>query len=326
MKIIKIFLVFFALIYMTIGTASAGVLGQCLRVETKVVFSNGIGSTEAARYDAVEDLTELVEKKLKIDGVTLNFIAANSAAGYEHNTFNKGDCDALLFGYQNNPTHSFGVDLFEATVQSFNEDTSGWWDIFFFIKVIPESFKDKVLELSSRYEETALIDNTKIQEHITNHTKFLDTYVTVNYPDARIISVSHSQGNYYSNTIKEGLPIRLKSHYKRVAVASPSSLKPRLADHTTSYLDLVIKVIRATRILLLQPQPLSANQFGFNVFDLTGHSFITSYLKPGSNIETKITEDITGLIPIIDYSSPPPVESPKCTGDLIWTGYGCEYD
>lgn len=314
MKPIKIFLFLFGIFFITTETVSARVLGQCLRVETKVIFSNGIGSTEAARYDAREDLKELVTKKLDIDGVTLNYMAANSDAGYEYNTFNKGDCDALLFGYQDNPTHGFGVDLFEATIQSFNEDTSGWWDIFFFIKVIPESFKNKVLELSSKYEETGLIDNTKINKHITNHTNFLDTYETVNYLDSRIISVSHSQGNYYSNTIKEGLPNNIKSGYKIVAIASPSSLKPRLADHTTSYLDLVIKVIRASKILLLQPQPLPANQFGFNFRDLTGHSFITSYLKPGSNIEAKITEDIAGLIPIINYSSPPPPVDTGCIG------------
>lgn len=327
MKPIKFFIMLGAIFYFTTGIASAVVLGQCVREDTKVLYSNGVLGVYEDAYDIAIDIGTLVNKNLKIDGINLDFMAANNASVYEYQTLNVGDCDALNFGVQFNPSHGKTKDIFEATIQSFNEDTSVWWRVFFGSILMPESFKDKIVELSTSFEESYSLDQQNINAHITNHTNFLDTYGAVNYPDANIISISHSQGNYYSNIIKESLILKVKSRYHIMAIASPSSSISGVFDHTTNHLDLVIQGIRWAKInVFLQPEPLPANTVGFTFNDISGHFFKQSYLNPGSDSENKIIRSASDSIPTVDYHSAPEEEPYPCSGDLIWTGFSCEYD
>lgn len=306
MKSVKIFLFLFGVFFITTETASGVVLGQCVGEDTKVLYSNGVLGVYEDAYDIASDIGISVNKKLQIDGINLNFMAANNASAFKYQTLNYGDCDALNFGVQFNPSHGKTKDIFEATIQSFNEDTSVWWSVFFGSKLMPESFKDKIVEFSTSFEESYSLDQQNINAHIANHTNFLDTYEAVNYPDARIVAISHSQGNYYSNIIRERLIVRVKSRYHIMAVASPSSSMTGSYDHTTNHLDLVIQGIRWAKInVFLQPEPLPANTVGFTFNDISGHFFKQSYLHPGAESEIKIIESAYYSIPIINYHSAP---------------------
>jgi len=289
MKPIKILLVLFTLFYFGNGTAWAGF---CVYKETNVVFANGVDTTRSQALDTVELIKKLTIEKLQADNINLDFNAAN----IEIDGSQMGaDCDALTFERQYHQTSGLSLDLFEALTQIIIEDTTRIWLLKFGLDIMPDAFRDKILEFQSAFDEAIVADPAETQAHIAKYNSFSPDY------DYRVIAVSHSQGNLFSNTIYANLDLVPQYNHKIVSVATPSSFTAGGGPHTTLHTDLVILALKAIASTLGLPEPRESNVAPSGWPELTGHIFNKTYMEPGSNAETKILDDIFNLIPTYNY-------------------------
>ena len=293
MKPLKIIITLFALFQFGIGTAWAGF---CMIKENKVVFANGVFTTKLEATFSKTILKSLTREKLKADNVNLDFNAANEEIG---GGVRGADCNGIKFARQYNQTNGTFSDLFEALTQIIIEDTTRIWLIKFGLDIMPDDFRDKIIEFHSGIVEGTLLDTVETQSHVTNYNQYLNN--PADLYDYRVIAVSHSQGNLFSNTIYQNLNPGNQWAYKIVSVATPSEFTAGGGPHTTLFTDLVILGISAAKAGLNLPIPRLPNTVPSGVPELSGHSFLTSYLVYGSTSETKIVDDIYNFITVINY-------------------------
>lgn len=311
MKRVKLFFMLLILFFLSNGTSWAQ---PCIWYDTKVVYANGVWTSPKEANDAVKLIKYLITEKLKSDGV-------NPEHPYVHDFYPELDCDGITFYRQYNPMRWLGIhDIFESINQTVLSD-------------LGERFRDILQggaewtqnELDEARSNATAIDNFRplnstVEDFVIEYNKSDPTLQSsLNLKDVRMIAVSHSQGNFFSNSIHARLTDVAKNNYRIVSVANPDSFVAGGGPYTTLSKDRVIYGIRAAKSLvagLKRPLPATTVNSGDRK-EPTGHEFRKSYLARRSASETRIIQDIYNLISIHDIpeDQPEPDPTPICD---IW--------
>lgn len=183
-------------------------------------------------------------------------------------------------------------DLYETIFMEIETDVSQFMRFLSRLVPLPEFFQDALNELAASFD-ASLITNDDLEEHI-------DIYETKFLQGRKVVVVSHSQGNFFANQAFPLLGSDNQDSFGIVSVAHPDRPvegddRPFFDDHhTTLTLDLVITCLIVNCVPgaeFFDPLPRNVSN-GINFADLSGHSFVKSYLRDGSNSESKILADI----------------------------------
>lgn len=313
MKSIKIFLVLFVLFYMPTGTAWAL---QCISSTTEMVFGNGVDTTEREAKEVIDEIEIQINAKLVANNVELDSEAINEDyPGY--------DCNDITYDLQYNPTGGIVLDIIESIWQDYSTDVSTTliWLAKNAMILLSDDATDRMVEIISKVEDSFALLHPVTQEFVTEYNLSLDK------PDTRLIAVSHSQGNFFSNAIRPNLTETAQNNYIIVSVANPDSLVHGGFPHTTLGSDEVISKIRAIKKQFLLPEPLEANISNLFVIG-DGHGFLDNYLASGSTSENQILNYMYNRILISEVIEQDPDPDPgECSPDEVPVpGGGCEYD
>lgn len=188
-----------------------------------------------------------------------------------------------------NNTGGLIYDLMESAIQDLATDYTYFWRMLAHNVPMSESFKEKLLELSTAVDESALLLNQDLSIHVNNYKNSI-------LEGKKVILVSHSQGNFFGNQAYGNLSFVEKESFGIVSVANPDSFVAGSGPYTTLFEDLVILAITVAKTDLGLPTPLLPNETNFlTLDDLSGHGFDSAYLQATSNSESKILNDIVNL-------------------------------
>lgn len=236
---------------------------------TAVIYVNGVSKTEDEAWKSVKELQKRLASEPGLEfGLAYNETACPDGA-----------------------TLVCIPDLYEAIVMEIETDVSQFLRFLNRLVPLPNFFQDALNELAASFD-AGLITDDDLQEHLNQYeTKFLQ--------GKKVILVSHSQGNFFANQSFGSVSEDQEDSFGIVSVAHPD--RPVEGDdrffddhHTTLTLDLVITCLIVNCVPGAEFfDPLSRNvSNGINFSDFSGHSFVKSYLRDGSNSETKILSDI----------------------------------
>jgi len=199
MKLLKCSLVLLVLFYFGNDTARAQ---QCIGKATTIAFANGVNTTPKDAEASKKKIKQLIKSQLMSNDVE----EMNSDPA----------CADIKYSLQPNPSDGLLLDLFESLQQDFITDTARFWLILSGLDIMPDFFRDKLLEIAAAVDEAALV-NPVTQGFVNEYN------LSLSGEDVKLIAVSHSQGNLFSNTIHANLNGTAKSNFKIVSVANPDS-------------------------------------------------------------------------------------------------------
>lgn len=206
------------------------------------------------------------------------------------------DGESMTYDVSYNPTENIFGDLLEVFEMKLAEDRTLSWQLFFrwvsgeFVSsslqnILEDYFgfdgPNRIEEAAARLSgPTGYTDRTVVQ-HVSNYDSEL-------LAGKRVLVVSHSQGNLYSNAAYSGLQRLGRTDYDLnafgiAAIATPATNVSNGDDYVTSDTDLVIDSLRN----IVSPATLAANDFSVPSFpagDRLGHGFnevYTSQSYPG---------------------------------------------
>lgn len=239
----------------------------CSEKDTAIFYCNGVyASRTLAKRSLEESLMPLVK----------------NALGPE-------EADKIEFELAYNTTNGTIFDLFEAYLQDISTDVSLFFRILANINPMPESFKEKLIELSCTIDRESLLNNQDLSYHVASYRgKILE--------GKKVIVVAHSQGNFFANFSYGNLLQNERKSFGIVAVATPDATVANNGPYTTLFEDTVIAAVALFKLRALLPPPLPPNITNFfTLADITGHGFDKAYLAAGSNSRNKILNDILGV-------------------------------
>ncbi len=131
----------------------------------------------------------------------------------------------------------------------------------------------------------------------------------------RMVIVSHSQGNFYSNQAFERLDAAQRNKTRQVMVATPTS---RVGDGSRRYTTYVNDVIM---FLVRQIAPtLEANAGWGPMPDWLGHSFDRSYMRTDYGARRMILDDVVAAFGEIKKPPVAPTAAQNLEVKLTWSG------
>jgi hypothetical protein len=243
--------------------------------QTQVFYVNGIRATPvSAAHDSI--------------ALGLNYVGEN-----------------VSFRLAYNPTQGALQDVFEAWVQSHSPDEIS----LFFLELEALVEPDPVLGLLlQNLENSTAAQEETIAKVVNDHAI---RYSVAIESGAKVIIVSHSQGNFFANAEYKALTPPEQSCTKVIGVATPASFVAGATPYTWTTLneDLVASAFTIARTGMGKdtlPPDLS-NGPGFEVTwaNMLGHAFVYSYLLHGTKSGLKILGDIREA-----QNTAPPAGSP----------------
>ncbi len=190
-----------------------------------------------------------------------------------------------------NKTDGRIADLYEAFKQDLQSDVSTFLRILAGISPMPDIFLNRMQELSAAFDSRTISNFD-----LTNQVALYKQKISVE--GKKVVLVAHSQGNYFGNQAYSFLSPEEKHSFGIVAVATPASAVADGGPWVTSFVDFIID------FLILRPNPLPPlppnTLNGITLNDLSGHLFVQSYLRAGSNSRPKILDHIVAVISSLD--------------------------
>jgi len=240
-----------------------------------VFFVNGMFTPEDvadAHAQALETLTESdLQNAVGTDGIVTFDIAYN----------------------QNEPAWE---QLVQVYAQKAGDDLSAFWRMINGNSLLPDWLKQAITDSNGANMASAsqpFTNDADLAQHMQSYRAALDHH-------AKLVIVSHSQGNFYANAAYSALASE-KPEYATatgvVGVASPASLVAGGGPYTTFSEDWVINAVR-----FLYPNTLPANATtGTTPVDTLGHGFQTAYLAvpdARATILRNVVQVESGLVPV----------------------------
>lgn len=225
--------------------------------EVLLLFANGMDNS---REYAKKNLDYLLDSKLPNENKTLRsyFSKENSDIAYNYDSIYILE---LLEVYQQKKDESPpNLDLF--------------WDWLFDATDAPEWFKDSI-----KKNDIRLLNNSTYNRNIK---ALVSQYESILKEGFSILTVAHSQGNLFTNSIYENLlqNIDYQDKLAMVSVATPASHVSAGGPYITLYSDGVINDLAKQLISNGGQPPLPPNKT--NTYPIPGkydHSFIYHYIK-----------------------------------------------
>jgi hypothetical protein len=178
-----------------------------------------------------------------------------------------------------NPTRGHIQDLWRATKQSFQSDFSSFYRALANVDPMPQSLKQAFLADAASVTESAVSGDPALAAQVA-------TYENLLFEGQKVVVAAHSQGNFYANLASTALTAEEQASFGIVSVANPDDHVEGGWDYTTLVEDLVIGAV---------PGALPANLANGllpNLHDLTGHTFVTSYMAAGSRSRDRIVHQV----------------------------------
>ena len=245
---------------------------------TVVVFGNGVMNTHR---DAAKSMQKL-ERTLRA-------------------TLSPEAFSELQFDLAYNESYGLLNDLYEALKQRIGQANVvvSIWRWLGGREEVPEAVREELLKMATKFDFSTMVG----EEDLSNH---LALYRNSILAGKKVLTVSHSQGNFFANAAHQILyngpnPIDSLS-FGIVAVATPASFVGGGGPYTTLVEDGVIAAVSLATVSGVLPPlfPNLTNVFsGASTSDWRGHNFIDEYMAVGSRSLAKIVPDIvttlTGL-------------------------------
>lgn len=259
MKKISICLIVYTIVLLV------SVSGYCEDNKVKLYFGNGMLNDLDDAKDSLSEL--LTEIESRVQGTEL--------AG------------KIEYEISHNKSGGFFKDFFESTIQNIDTTSTKFWRYLAGLDVVPDFFQNKYKEHSAAIDKAMVSTYPEIVEHIK---KYNDELCSGN----KVVVVGHSQGNLFANIAYEGINESVINGFGVVAVATPDTYVAGNGPYTTIMEDQVIGIIPGALI-----RNLDNFDSNVNFFDWSGHKFIDSYLAQQRPAETKILNDGTDPVLII---------------------------
>ena len=240
-----------------------------------VFFVNGMFTTEdtaAKNRAALEELTKPdLQSAVGTDGILTFEIAHN----------------------QNEPAWE---QLVQVYAQKEGDDLSVFWRMINGNTLLPDWLKQAISDATGANMASAsqpFTNDADLAQHMQSYRAALDLH-------AKLVIVSHSQGNFYANAAYTALASE-KPEYGAatgvIGVASPASMVAGGGPYATFSEDWVINAVR-----FLYPNTLPANATtGTTPVDGLGHGFLTAYLAvpdARATILRNVVQVESGLVPV----------------------------
>lgn len=200
------------------GTERAFAEPSCTETDTTVFYGNGV-------------LTDRVGAFLSLTALQDHLAASLSDQEYQK----------LDFRTSLNASGGTIADLFESAIQDISTDVSSFWRWMSGIWVMPEWFRDRIVDAAAVIDEAALLMD--LGTHVANYRSSI-------LEGRRVVLVAHSQGNFFANQAYAHLTTAERASFGIVSVANPDSDVATRGNHTTLFEDLVIAAIRAVKIAI----------------------------------------------------------------------------
>ncbi|UJS15950.1 MAG: hypothetical protein L3J17_08450 [Candidatus Jettenia sp.] len=191
----------------------------------------------------------------------------------------------ITYKLAHNPSEGALEDLLETFEQEAQTDYSKLWNYLAGLDIMPDYLQDKLKEIANIVNAAIVSANPSVQEHIGQYNTYLRE-------GRKVVLVAHSQGNLYGNIAYLSINPQYLDRFGIVSVANPDDYVAGGGPYTTIREDLIIGSL---------PTALDSNVNNFsntyiNPFDLSGHSFIKSYMFSDHDAERQILEDIVNTI------------------------------
>jgi hypothetical protein len=210
-----------------------------------------------------------------------------------------GNDGIVTFDTAYNQNEPAWEQLIEVYFQKKGDDLSAFWRMMNGNTSLPDWLKNSIGdatkdEIAAQNAAQPFTDDEDLARHLVGYRAALDSH-------AKLVLVSHSQGNFYANAAYAALATQ-KSDYGAatgvVGVASPASIVAGgNGPYTTFSEDWVINAVR-----FLYPSTLPANAtIGTTEVDNLGHGFQTEYLaapEARATIARNIVNVESGLVPV----------------------------
>jgi len=245
---------------------------------TSVFFVNGMFTTEANATRNRAALRTLAESDLQ-----------NAV----------GEDGILTFDTAYNQNEPAWEQLVQVYAQKAGDDLSAFWRMINGNTLLPDWLKQAISDATGANMASALqpfTNDADLAQHMQSYRAALDLH-------AKLVIVSHSQGNFYANAAYSELASE-KPEYGAatgvIGVASPASTVAGAVDggpYTTFSEDWVINAVR-----FIYPNTLPANATtGTTTVDGLSHGFQTAYLAvPDARaaILSNVVQVESGLVPV----------------------------
>jgi hypothetical protein len=190
------------------------------------------------------------------------------------------DLEGLItYATSHNPSDGILLDLLETFEQNLQTDWRRFWRYLAGLDLMPVFFQKKLREIAVKVDQSILLSNPAVQDHVEKYNKLLGE-------GNKVVVVAHSQGNLFANIAHLFIDSQHIDGFGIVSVGNPDSYVAGSGPYTTLYEDIIIKIVpRSLRANIL-------NFIGINWRDVTGHMFAKSYMAKGRKAEKKILNDI----------------------------------
>lgn len=275
-------------IALTTGVLIVSIVGNSLgqtadcsgdKKRTSVFFVNGMFSPEDIAQSNRNALIRLTQSDLQ------NAVGADGVITFD------------LAYNQNEPAWE---QLIEVYSQKEGDDLAAFWRMMNGNTALPDWLKQSIgdatkADVAAQSAARPFTNDEDLAEHLVSYRAALDLH-------AKLVIVSHSQGNLYANAAYAAL-LAQKAEYGTatgvVGVASPAATVAgagAVGPYTTFSEDWVINAVR-----FLYPNTLPANAtIGTSTVDSLGHGFQTAYLtvpEARAAIARNVVNVESGLVP-----------------------------
>ena len=250
---------------------------------TVVVFGNGV----------MNDHDDAVKSREKIEMLL-------------HATLPPEEFALLDFDLAENKTYGLLNDLYESAKQKALSDNVAvsFWRWLGGIDMMPDFFQNEMLRLAGAFDFSSIVGSADLNEHLDLYNKSIKE-------GKNVVTIAHSQGNFFANAEWNILFSELSSAQMQgfgiVSVANPTSFVGGDGPYTTLEEDLVIKAIQQAiqgfglidfdLVVNLPLEPNATNEVSTWIsHDILKHSFVGEYLAPGSNTVDIITQNIVTMM------------------------------
>lgn len=243
--------------------------------DSVIVFGNGIKTSEPRARQGRDRIAEVIAERV---------------SGEEF--------QMIEFDLAYNQSYGLVADLYESLEQRFTSDNIAvsFWRWMGGQEQVPDTVREELLAMANRFDASEMVGTDDLAIH-------LEKYRTAIHGGKKILTVCHSQGNFFCNAAHSVLysgddPIG-GLYFGLVSVANPASFVADDGPYTTLTEDLVIQSIALTAGSAGMTPPLPSNitnaRSGAVTSDWKGHAFNEEYMAAGSRTVEKIAQDIINV-------------------------------
>lgn len=250
---------------------------------TVVFFGNGIWTQSTEGKNSAQASLRELEQRLRDRLTPAQFLSLKLELAYNPTGIPPAGSPGQ------NPIRGLR-DLAESYFQSLASSSSQFWSVLAGIDTMPDSLQQAFQDSADSVDRAVLLFNSDLAMHVAR-------YKTAISGQQKVVVVAHSQGNYFANESYGNLTLAERNNFSIVSVATPDSFVAAQNPpffYTTLCEDPIWLVPGALEHSVVN----NRQDCGIipNPFDWSAHLFLTSYLRAGSNSDTRVVDDLVSRL------------------------------